>query len=332
MNRAGQMVLFVFGAGQDLDQLRAGRDQRAELFTVNLFGHPGSSPLYSRAQMILSLGDLVVDITIVPEGPLRIDDDNPARIRIGGGGQAANFCAWTASMGEPARLVTRVGDDDSGHRLVGELRKVGVEVRPIYAPEPTGVIAVLVDPGGKRTMATQRGASTGLRAEDLRKEWFTDVRLIHVPAYSLFVEPIASAAKAAIELVRGAGGVLSIDLSSAAGLKEYGGARMAGELTRLRPELLFATEPEAKALGVSMEDLERLAKVPVIKLGPAGCSVFGDVIPAPRRKGVDPTGAGDAFAAAFSVFFLKGAPHIEAARKAVELASQAADKMGARPG
>ncbi len=281
--------------------------------------------------MILSLGDLVVDITIVPEGPLRVDDDNPARIRIGGGGQAANFCAWTASMGEPARLVTRVGDDDSGHRLVGELRGVGVEVRPIYAPEPTGVIAVLVDPGGTRTMATQRGASTGLRAEDLREEWFTDVRLIHVPAYSLFVEPLASAAMAAIELVRRAGGVLSIDLSSAAGLIEYGGARMAGELKRLRPDLLFVTEPEVEALGVPVEDLERLAKVPVIKLGAAGCSVFGDVIPAPRRKGVDPTGAGDAFAAAFCVFYLKGAPHIEAARKAVELASHAAAQMGARP-
>src|SRR5258707_12374330 len=222
------MVLFVFGAGQHLDQLRARRDQRADLFTVDLCGHPGSSPLYSRAQMILSLGDLVVDITIVPEGPLRVDDDNPARLRIGGGGQAANFCAWTASIGEPARLITRVGDDDSGHRLVGELSEVGVDVRPIYAPEPTGVIAVLVAPGGKRTMATQRGASTGLRAEDLREEWFRNVSLIHVPAYSLFVEPLASAAMAAIELVRRDGGVLSIDLSSAAGLREYGGGPLGG--------------------------------------------------------------------------------------------------------
>jgi ribokinase len=281
--------------------------------------------------MILSIGDLVVDITIVPEGTLRVDDDNPARIRIGGGGQAANFCSWTASLGEAARLITRVGDDDSGHRLVGELRGVGVEVRPIYAPEPTGVIAVLVDPAGKRTMATQRGASIGLRANDLREEWFSDVRLIHVPAYSLFLEPLASASMAAIELVRREGGALSVDLSSPAGLKAYGGAKMAGELERLRPDLLFVTEPEAEALGVPVEDLERLAKVPVIKLGSAGCSVFGDVIPAPRRKGVDPTGAGDAFAAAFCVFYLKGAPHIEAARKAVELASQAAAQMGARP-
>src|SRR5260370_6337539 len=147
------MVLFVFGSGQHLDQLRAGRDQRADLFTVSLLWHPGSSPLYSRAQMILSLGDLVVDITIVPEGPLHVDDDNPARIRIGGSGQAANFCAWTASMGEPARLVTRVGDDDTRHRLIGELREAGAQVRPIYGPEPTRVIAVLVDPGATRTIA-----------------------------------------------------------------------------------------------------------------------------------------------------------------------------------
>jgi len=281
--------------------------------------------------MMLSIGDLLVDVTIVPEGPLRADDDNPARIRIGGGGQAANFCAWTASLGEAARLITRVGDDDSGHQLVAELRRIGVSVRPVYAPEPTGVIAVLVDSGGKRTMATQRGASVGLRAEDLREEWFREVRLIHVPAYSLFVEPIASAARAAIDVVRRAGGLLSIDLSSAAGLREYGGARMAGELARLRPDLLFATEPEVDALAVPREGLERLAKVPVIKLGAAGCSVFGDVIPAPRGKGIDPTGAGDAFAASFCVSHLKGAPNIEAARNAVKIASKAAAEMGARP-
>ncbi len=60
--------------------------------------------------MMLSIGDLVLDITIMPERPLLVDDDNPARIRLGGGGQAANFCAWAAELGEPARLITRVGD------------------------------------------------------------------------------------------------------------------------------------------------------------------------------------------------------------------------------
>src|ERR1044071_3560212 len=61
--------------------------------------------------VILSVGDLVLDVRIAPEGPLQTDDDTPAAITLGGGGQAANFCAWTAALGEPVRLIARVGDD-----------------------------------------------------------------------------------------------------------------------------------------------------------------------------------------------------------------------------
>jgi len=278
--------------------------------------------------MMLSIGDLVLDITIVPERPLQPDDDTPASIRVGGGGQAANFCAWAAALGEPVRLISRVGDDENGRRLVAEIQALGVEVCPVWAPQPTGVIAVLMGPNGERTMATQRGASVGLRSDDLREEWFRDVRLIHVPAYSLFVDPLAAAARAAIEIVRQTGGVLSIDLSSAAGLREHGAARMADELARLAPELLFATTAESEALAVP---LDSLAKVPVLKLGSAGCSVAGQLIPAPPVQEVDTTGAGDALAAAFCASYLKGATPIEAARRAVLVASNAVTYTGARP-
>jgi sugar/nucleoside kinase (ribokinase family) len=278
--------------------------------------------------MIMSIGDLVLDITIVPEGRLRQDDDNPAVIRVGGGGQAANFCAWAKALGSPVRLVTRVGDDDRGRRLVTELEAVGVEVFAVWGAEPTGMIAVLIGPGGERTMATQRGASAGLRPNDLRKPWFRGVNLLHVPAYSLFTEPLATAARAAIDLVRNQNGLLSIDLSSVAGLKEFGASRFVDELTRLRPDLLFATGAESETLGVPMEDL---AKIPVLKLGSDGCQVLGRRIAAPHVEEVDPTGAGDAFAAAFCVSYLDGATPIEAAERAVVIASGAVTRAGARP-
>jgi sugar/nucleoside kinase (ribokinase family) len=212
---------------------------------------------------------------------------------------------------------------------VADIEATGVEVCAVWAKEPTGAIAVLVESGGRRTMATQRGASVGLSPEDLDEAWFHGVRLIHVPAYSLFVEPLASATRAAIGRVHDGGGMLAIDLSSAAGLREFGPSRMAYVLARLKPEVLFATTAEAETLAVP---LEHLAQVPVIKLGRAGCTVFGRSIPAPKAHVVDSTGAGDAFAAAFCAAWLNGATPYEAAERAVAVGADSTTRAGARPG
>lgn len=278
--------------------------------------------------MLLSVGDLVLDVTILPDRQLRPDDDTPAAIRVGGGGQAANFCAWAASLGQSARLVCRVGRDDTAERLVAELVAAGVEVFAVRGDDPTGVIAVMVGPEGERTMATQRGASTGLKPDELDHSWFAGVKLLHLPAYSLFREPIATAAWAAVDMARDAGAVLAVDLSSVAGIVEYGASRMVSDLERLRPELLFATAAEAEALRVPVD---RLARVAVVKFGAAGCQVGHRRITAPPAEVVDPTGAGDALAAAFCSAILAGAGEVEAAEKAVSVAAQAVGVIGARP-
>ena len=283
---------------------------------------------YPREVLLAAIGDLVLDITITPDGDLRTNDDTPASIRVGGGGQAANFCAWVASLGERSRLVTRIGDDDAGRRLEAELESGGVEVHAVRAAEPTGAIAVLIGPGGERTMATQRGASVGLRRDDLRPEWFVGVDLIHVPAYSLFREPLATAARTAIEMVRLGRGRVSVDLSSVAGLVDYGPARMMSELARIKPDILFATAAEADAMPVA---LDSLAPVTAVKLGAAGCIVCGRRIASPAAEVVDPTGAGDAFAAAFSIAILSGEGPQRAGEHAVRVAAAAVAKVGARP-
>lgn len=283
---------------------------------------------YPRRVLLAAIGDLVLDITIAPARDLRPDDDTPAAIRVGGGGQAANFCAWTASLGEKARLVTRVGDDEAGRRLVAELESSGVEVRAVRGSDPTGAIAVLLGPGGHRTMATQRGASVGLRREDLEAEWFEAVDLLHVPAYSLFTEPLAGAARAAVEFARGRRAKVAVDLSSVAGLLDYGPARMMSELARIKPDLVFATAAEADVMPISMD---RLAPVTAVKLGAEGAIVCGRRIAAPSSQVVDPTGAGDAFAAAFCISMLHGRSPQESGEHAVRVAAAAVAQVGARP-
>jgi ribokinase len=283
---------------------------------------------YSSLDLIAAIGELVLDVTVAPAGPLRPGDDQDALIRMGGGGQAPNFCAWAASLGEPVRLLTRVGEDQAGRLLVAELERGGVEVFGVQAEEPTGVVVVLVEPGGERTFARQRGASTGLRTEDLRDSWLAGVRLLHVPAYALFREPLASAARRAVELVRRHRALLSVDLSSAAGLREYGGSRMAEDLIALGPDVLFATQEELAEVSAAAD---RLARVVVVKLGRRGCLVLGRRVPAPAVEEVDATGAGDAFAAAFCVAYLEGSTPLEAAGRAVLVAGRAVSQLGARP-
>ena len=278
--------------------------------------------------MLVAIGALVLDVTITPEGQLRLDDDREASIRLGGGGQAANFCAWAAALGERARLVTRIGNDETGHRLVSEIEAGGVEVKAVVGDDATGAIAVFVGPGGERTFATQQGASLGLRSEELQATWFDGADLLHVPAYALFTEPLATAARRAVELARAAGALISVDLSSAAGIRQFGAARLAYDLSTLRPELLFASEAEAREIDAP---LEGMAKVPVVKLGARGCRVFGRRVPAPIVDAVDGNGAGDAFAAAFCSAYLDGASPLEAAGRAVLVGSQAATIRGARP-
>lgn len=278
--------------------------------------------------MIAAIGELVLDVTIAPEGDLEPDDDRDARIRIGGGGQAANFCAWAASLGERARLITRVGDDEIGRRLVAELEAAGVEVLAAVGPEPTDAIAVLVGAGGRRAFARQCGAGRGLAPEHVAASWLDGVRLLHVSAYALYREPPAAAAQRAAELARQRGALLSVDLASAAGLRAAGPRRVADALACLRPDLLFATEAEASAVAVP---LERLASVPVVKLGARGCRLFGRRVPAPATTVLDGTGAGDAFAAAFCAAFLEGATPLEAAGRAVLVAGRAVAGLGARP-
>lgn len=278
--------------------------------------------------MIAAIGELLLDVTIVPAGPLEVDDDRDAQVRLGGGGQAANFCAWAASLGEPARLLTRVGAEPVGRWLVADLAAAGVDVRAVQGQEPTGVVAVLVAPDGRRTFARRRGAATGLRPEDVEEAWLDGIRLLHVPAYSLFREPLAAASRRALGLARERGALVSIDLSSAADLRQYGGDRMAKELGRLHPQLLFAGEAEAEAVRMP---LERLAEVAVLKLGSRGCRVLGRRVPAPVVPAVDGTGAGDALAAAFCAAYLEGATPVEAAGRAVLVAARAVMTVGARP-
>ena len=268
---------------------------------------------------MLVLGDLVLDVVLRATQPIESGTDVPGRVEIRQGGSAANCARWLARLGVRTQLVCAVGRDGAGRSLVNQLRRDDVNVRAIrIAGHRTGRIGVLVAPSGERSFVADRRAATQMRPEDLKQEWFDGVDLIHLPAYSLLVEPLGSAGLRAVELTRqrGARGALvSVDLASVGPLLTKGRREARELVARLRPDLIFATEPEVEALvGRSgPEALLEHAGVAVVKRGARGARVFARVdhgqgaAEPPLRFDVvteavpteDTTGAGDAFDAGF---------------------------------
>jgi sugar/nucleoside kinase (ribokinase family) len=269
------------------------------------------------------VGDLVEDVVVWMANRPRTGTDTPARIHRRRGGSAANVAAFAASVGTPARFIGRVGDDDLGARLTRALATGGVDVR-VQRAGRTGTIVVLVDPSGERTMLPDRAAATEFAG--VPDDWVDGVSLLHLPAYSLVVEPLATTCLGLAQAVRTVGGRLSVDASSVAVLEGYGIASFRRLLQQLSPDVLLANAAEDRLLGEG----PCLAPLVVVKDGPRPVRLRpgGTVVVPAVEEVADTTGAGDAFAAGFLGAWMDGAD----ARAAAALGNALAATTLAVPG
>jgi sugar/nucleoside kinase (ribokinase family) len=189
-------------------------------------------------------------------------------------------------------------------------------------------------------MITDRGAAQQLHPEFLRGWMFPAGSRLHLPAYSLLESPLADSALLAVDLCRRAGGSVGVDTSSVGPLRAYGRERFLALLERVGPDLLFANDAEATFLSGTHDAeagsalLRRYARAVIWKLGAGGAAARDDTFVRGEAIGVpvvDTTGAGDAFAAAFTVATARDLPLADALCVANRLAASVVQHMGAHP-
>lgn len=281
--------------------------------------------------MILAVGEALVEI-MRPERGLPLDRPGPLAGPYASGAPAI-FASVAARLGAATALCAVVGEDPFGALLRRRLSADGVDVGALHvaAAAPTACAFVAYQPDGSRSFVFHvAGAAAGLLGREHLGDLPERATWMHVSGSTLALsERMAATVEAAVVRVAATGGRVSVDPNVR---PEALTPRLGERLRRLAQSayVLMPSEGELEALGLD----ERSVTAPVVctTLGERGARVRTasgvEDIPAPAADEVDPTGAGDTFAAAFAVATLAGAEPAEAGRAAVTVAAGAVEYLG----
>jgi fructokinase len=234
-------------------------------------------------------------------------------------GAPAIFASVAARLGAPVALAGAVGDDRFGHALRERLARDGVDVGGVrVVPRATAVAFVAYRADGSRDFwySVRDSAAVEIAPPDL-----DGVDWLHVSGSTLgFGERVAEIVSAAAETVAVRGRV-SLDPNLRPDADPQVRERL-NAIARLA-HVVFPSDGERAGLDLRPDALVCETH------GAGGATVEGVHVPAPAAEEVDPTGAGDTFAAAFVAAYRAGADPVAAARQGVRVASASVGVLGA---
>jgi len=291
---------------------------------------------------VLCIGDVMLDVIArINVSPQKINfgSDTASRISTSSGGAAGNVAAWLTRTDARSTIVSHVGDDPAGAAIVAEFDALGVSHGDLVIPgETSGVVVVLVDSSGERTMFPDKGANSRLVVEDLPD--LNSFQAVYISGYALLNPLARDGVLAMIEKIKDDGLPIYFDPASVGAMKDVADKELHNWFSMMH--VLFLNEEESIYLTGSV-DIERaldylldFSQVVVIKRGSAGAIAkargFDSIsLPAVAATVVDTTGAGDSFAAGFIASFSKNRDLTAALQAGAELAADCVAIVGGRP-
>ena len=236
-------------------------------------------------------------------------------------------------------FVSRVGNDAAGRAVISELDAWDIEHKEIEQSHgKTGVVVVIVDKTGQRTMFPDSGANSGLGLADLPDLSGFDAAFLS--GYSLFNHASTSGVEEMIAAIKSAGIPLIFDPASVGTISHFGLDRALNYLNLM--DVILPNEEEAlyltqtQSIEDALADLLNHCETVVIKCGDRGA--FGSTRTSKptfahttRLIPIDTTGAGDAFAAGFIPAWITSHDISQSMAAGNALARQCVTIIGARP-
>jgi len=104
---------------------------------------------------VVVIGGANIDLRGRSEGELKRYTSNPGKINVGSGGVGRNIAHNLALLNVPVALLSAVGDDGEGIRILEETGKAGVKMEQmiISGEHPTGIYLAILDEKGEMEVA-----------------------------------------------------------------------------------------------------------------------------------------------------------------------------------
>ncbi len=288
------------------------------------------------------LGDLNLDIILkLPHEPLP-DTSLPAEEAYTAlGGVGGNTSLWLKYLdkGIDISLFTGVGEDIVGKELIDGLRKAMLKIGHIKVMKGVNSgVMVVIEYGDTKKIVGFRGANSLVKFNEREIiEVINNVNHAHASGYFALNSDGGELLLNFLKAAQGIGVSTSIDLEGIALMKPEFLHKIKG---LVKYALLNKSELRALTTRLSLTPEELLKKLGVealiTKLGEKGAFIYTEgskklIKSREVRNVVDPTGAGDAFNAAFILSLIKGSSLTDAVMNACIAGSEAVRILGGSP-
>ena len=282
--------------------------------------------------------DVITKISVMPD-KINYGSDTQSQISTHGGGAAGNVASWLTRTDASATIVGHVGDDAAGAALMSEFDALGVRHNNLMVDQgSSGVVVVLVDPTGERTMFPDNGANSGLHIGDLPD--LSNFDAVYLSGYSPLDPLSRPGVLEMITKMKSVGLPIYFDPASVGAMKAVPLAEVKSWIQLM--DVLLLNEEEAIYLTGETDPLKAIelllqeCATVVIKRGSQGAigKSRGSIlvsIPALPTEVIDTTGAGDSFAAGFIAHYASNQNMQLALESGAAAAARCVAIVGARP-
>ena len=267
-----------------------------------------------RKKPLLSLGELLIDMIPGSEG-MRIEDAGPV-IKTASGSAGITACAMTM-LGGCGGFIGKVGYDSLSRLATSTLAAYGVDMRHVAVSDEgqTGLAFLEYLPGGGRNYQYFRKDSVGskLRPEDLDEAYIAGAYAVHYPGMLLELTPqMRSSCQRLVEIARANGVLVSFDPNIRREIASNEEARQRLMEAIRNSDIVAPTLEEGMmvtgetTIGNVLRALHAMGpRVVALTRDKDGAVLSRDgqvaIAHGIKINAIDPTGAGDSFAAALCV-------------------------------